>query len=54
MREIVSDFPEMEPEPFERVELSGNRVGERPNGDVLDVSEEMLYTDFFGLFGLDG
>jgi hypothetical protein len=40
-------------EALEGLELRSYARGEGADGDVTDVTEEMLDANFFGLFGLD-
>ena len=51
--QVVTDVSQAEVEALQGLELVVNTGGEGADGDIADVSEEVLNTDLFGLFGLD-
>jgi hypothetical protein len=51
--EVTADVCEAGVKALERLELSVDAGAERADGNVTDVAEEVLDTNFFGLFGFD-
>ena len=51
--QVVPDVTQAEVEALQGLELVVDAGGKGADGDVADVSKEVLNADLFGLFGLD-